>query len=84
MLSLCCCAGYSLVAVHGLLMVVASLVAEHGLWSTGSVVTAIGLSCSLACGISPNQGWNLCLLHWQVDSLPLSHQESPVYNFILN
>ena len=63
--SLCCCADYSLVAVHGLLMVVASLVAEHGLWSTGSVVTAIGLSCSVACGIFPDSGSNLCPLLWQ-------------------
>ena len=30
-------------------------------------------------GIFPSQGSNLCLLHWQVDSLPLSHQGSPVY-----
>ena len=31
-------------------------------------------------GISPTQGWNLCLLrlpHWQADSLPLSHLGSP-------
>ena len=28
-------------------------------------------------GISPTQGSNLFLLHWQVDSLQLSHQESP-------
>ena len=27
-------------------------------------------------GIFPDQGLNPCLLHWQVDSLPLSHQES--------
>ena len=26
----------------------------------------------------PDQGWNLCLLHWQADSLPLSHQGSPI------
>ena len=29
-------------------------------------------------GIFPTQGWNPCLLHWQVDSLPLRHQRSPV------
>ena len=33
-----------------------------------------GLSCSVACGIFPNQGSNLCLQHWQVNSLPLSHE----------
>ena len=27
--------------------------------------------------ILPDQGLNLCLLHWQADSLPLSHQGSP-------
>ena len=34
------------------------------------------LSCSEACGIFPDLGLNLCLLHLQVDSLPLSHQGS--------
>ena len=38
---------------------------------------AHGFSDSEACGIFPNQGWNLGLLHWQVESLPLSHQGSP-------
>ena len=32
----------------------------------------------LSQGIFLNQGSNLCLLHWQVDSLPLSHQFSSV------
>ena len=27
----------------------------------------------------PDQGSNLCLLHWQADSLPLSHQGSPLH-----
>ena len=104
MLSLRCCTvfslyvesrGYSLVAVCGLLVVVASLVERgiqvHGLRSlqhrgsvvsaprlqrTGSVAVAHGLSCSLACGIFLDQGSNLCLLHWQADSLPLSHHIS--------
>ena len=40
------------------------------------------LSCSTACGIFPDQGLNLCLLHWQADSLPLSHQGS--LNFVLD
>ena len=35
-----------------------------------------GLSCSVARGIFLDQGSNLCLLHWQADSLPLSHQGS--------
>ena len=33
-----------------------------------------GLSCCAACEIFLDQGWNPCLLHWQADSLPLSHQ----------
>ena len=37
---------------------------------------AHGLSCSMVCGIFLDQGSN-CLLHWQVDSFPLSHQGSP-------
>ena len=35
-----------------------------------------GCSCSTACGVFTDQRWNPRLLHWQVDSLPLSHQES--------
>ena len=52
------------------------VVAVHRFLNTGSIA-AHGLSCSTACGIFPDQGWNLCLLNWQVDSLPLSHQGSP-------
>ena len=51
-------------------------------WALGcmdSVVVAHRLSCSAACGILLDQGSNLCLLHWQADSLPLSHQGSPTY-----
>ena len=43
----------------------------------GSVVVAHGPSCSAACGIFPDQGSNLCALHWQADSQPLHHQGSP-------
>ena len=34
------------------------------------------LSCPTACRIFPAQGSNQRLLHWQADSLPLSHQGS--------
>ena len=34
-------------------------------------------SCSMACGIFPDQGSNPCLLDGQVNSSPLSHQKSP-------
>ena len=46
---------------------------------TGSVIVAHGPSCSVACGIFPDQGSNPCPLHWQADSQPLRHQGSPVY-----
>ena len=49
----------------------------------GSVVVAHGLSCSTACGIFPDPGSNLCLLHWQVDSLPLSHQGRSHYQILI-
>ena len=38
---------------------------------------AHSLRCSVACGIFPDQGSNPWVLHWQADSLPLSHQGSP-------
>ena len=51
--------GYSLAVVHGLLIEVASLVAEHGLWcSQSAVVVTHRLICLVAYGIFPNQGWN--------------------------
>ena len=42
-----------------------SAVATPRLWNTGPVVVVHGLSCSAVCGIFPDQGWNLCLLHSQ-------------------
>ena len=73
--------GLLFVEVCGLLLAVASLVAEHGLQSTGSIVVAHGLSSSVTCGIFFHQGSNLRLLHWQVYSLPLSHQGDPYQYF---
>ena len=57
--------GYSLVAMHGLLITAASLVCRA---SMGSVVLVLGFSRPLACRIFPNQGLNPCPLHWQADS----------------
>ena len=51
---------------------------EHRLNRT---VVAHGLSCSEACGIFPDQGLNPCFLHWQADSLLLSHQGSSYVSF---
>ena len=63
------------------LLHVGSVVEAPGLWSTDSVVVVHRLNCSKACGIFPDEGSNLCLLHWQANSLPLSHQGSPVFFF---
>ena len=83
--------GYSPVALLGFLIAVTSLAARGGalghvgfnscgqwLSSCGSQALKHGLnSCGTACGIFPDQGSNPCLLHWQVDSLPLSQQGKP-------
>ena len=42
-----------------------------------SAVVAHGPSRSTACGIFPDRGTKPCALHWQPDSQPLRHQESP-------
>ena len=55
----------------------ALVVMGPGLWSTGLIVVVRELSCSMACGSFLDQGSNLRLLHWQVDSLPVSRQGSP-------
>ena len=55
----------------------ASVIVAHKLGScssrtleyvVGSVVVEHGFSCTRASGIFPNQGSNLCTLHWQSDS----------------
>ena len=46
-------------------------------WAQSTGPVAVGLSRSEACGVFLDQGWSPCLLHWQVDSLPLSRQRSP-------
>ena len=52
------------------------------LWFLSPRAQAQQLRCMVsytkAYGIIPDQGSNLCLLHWQVDSLLLSHQGSPI------
>ena len=53
------------------------LLQSTGSRRTGSVIVAHGPSCSMACGIFPDQGSNPCPLHWQADSQPLRHQGSP-------
>ena len=64
---------------HGLqqLQCVDSVFLVPRLQSTGSADVADRFSCSKAHEIFPDQGSNLCFLHWQVESLPLNHQGSP-------
>ena len=45
-------------------------------WDSPGKNTEVGCHFLLQ-GIFLTQGSNLCLLHWQVDSLPLSHQGRP-------
>ena len=58
-----------------------SVVEVSRLWSTGSIAVVHRLSCSTSCGILPNWTRNPCLLHWQADSLLLSHQGNPHFFF---
>ena len=77
--------GHSLVAVCRLLIAVAFLAeyGRQGTWALGvvglrvqsQIVVSQRLGYSTVCGISLDQGSNPYLLHWQVDSSPLSHQE---------
>ena len=49
------------------------LLRSTGSRATGSIVVLHGRNCFTACGIILDQGANLCLLHWQDNSLPLSY-----------
>ena len=67
----------------------ASAVVRHGLrscsaWALEHRLNSLAhaLSYSVACGIFPDHGSNPCLLHWQVDSLPLGHQASSEKSFL--
>ena len=71
-LGLCFCArafsscskwGPLFIAVHGPLIIAASLVGSTGSRRAGSVIVAHRPSCSVACGIFPDQGSNPCPLH---------------------
>ena len=59
------------------------LLRSTGSRRAGSVVVAHGPNCSASCGIFPDQGLNLCPLHWQADSQPLRHQGSPTSSHLL-
>ena len=65
--------GVSAVVAHGLSSC-GSPALEHWLSNCGGQ-----LSCSMACGILSDQGSNSCHLHWQAESMLLSHQGSPSF-----
>ena len=69
--------GHSSLQGAGLSLSRPLLLRSTGSRRAGSVVVAHGPSCSVACGIFPDQGSNPCPLHRQADSQPLRHQGSP-------
>ena len=84
-----------LVLPHPVLCVVSQKVMSHSLPSHGLQPTRLlcpwdfpGMNTGVGChfllqGIFLTQGLNLHLLHWQEDSLPLSHWESPLTPYII-
>ena len=69
--------GHSSSRCAGLSLLWPLMLRSTGSRCAGSVIVAHGPSCSMACGIFPDQGSNPCPLHWQADSQPLRHQGSP-------
>ena len=69
--------GHSSLRCAGLSLSRPLLLRSTGSRRAGSVVVAHGPSCSVACGIFPDQGSNPCPLHQQADSQPLHPQGSP-------
>ena len=56
---------------------VSSVLAASGVWSTGSVVVARELGCSVAHETFPDQEWNLRLLYWQMESFTTESPGKP-------
>ena len=73
--------GYSSSRCAGLSLLCPLLLRSTGSRHAGSVVVAHGPSCSVACGIFPDQGSSPCPLNWQADSQPPCHQGSPQLSF---
>ena len=60
--------GYSSLWCAGFLLRWLLLFQSTGSRRMGFSSVAHGLSCSVACGMFPDQGSNPCPLHWQADS----------------
>ena len=75
-LNLLCCMDFSLVAPS-------RGYSDCSAWASHSCSSYCGTGASLllACEIHPDRSSNLCPLHWQVDSLSLSHRGSPHRGF---
>ena len=58
------------------------VVVAPSIYSTGSIFVAHRLSCSVACELLLDRGLNLCLLHWQAHSSPLSYQGNLSLNML--
>ena len=93
MLGLKCCTVFSLISVsrgHALvgvrwILITVPPLEEHRLQGAWAPVVAVHrLSCYEACRIFPEQRLTLCLLHWQADPSPLSHQGSPKACYFLD
>ena len=69
--------GHSSSRCAGLSLLWPLLLRSTGSRRAGSAVVVHGPSCFAPCGIFPDQGSNLCPLHWEADSQPLHHQGSP-------
>ena len=66
----------------GLSLLQPLLLRSTGSRHAGSVIVAHGPSCSAACGIFPDQGSNLCPLHWQADSNHCATREALFIYFL--
>ena len=76
--------GHSSSRCAGLSLLQSLLLRSTSSRHAGSVVVAYGPSCSVACGIFPDQGSNPCPLHRQADSQPLRHQGSPLLQILIS
>ena len=71
-----CCRARALGVQASIAQHMGTVAAAPRLQNVASEVVAHELSYSPARGIFLEQGWNLCLLSWQMSSYPLGHQGS--------
>ena len=76
------CGGHSSLRCTGLSLSRPLLLQSTGSRCAGSVIVAHGPSCSVACGIFPDQGSNPCPLHWQADFSTTAPPGKPQGSFL--